>query len=102
MWTAGGKSIAYQRYRAGFEEHGGLDDVADTVRKLHRRYLEETNKRLAEALAAEAGLDATGLPPQRSFWPASAGAGRRSWSWMPSASISHASWRKSSVALAVR
>jgi PglZ domain-containing protein len=67
---------AYQRYRAGFEEHGGLDDVADTVRKLHRRYLEETNKRFAEALAAEAGLEATGLPPQRSFWPASAGGSR--------------------------
>jgi hypothetical protein len=67
---------AYQRYRAGFEEHGGLDDVADTVRKLHRCYLEETNKRFAEALAAEAGLEATGLPPQRSFWPASAGGSR--------------------------
>jgi hypothetical protein len=67
---------AYQRYRAGFEEHGGLDDVADTVRKLHRRYLEETNKRFAESLATEAGLEATGLPPQRSFWPASAGGSR--------------------------
>ena len=66
---------AYQRYRAGFEEHGGLDEVADTVRKLHCRYLEETNKRFAEALAAQ-GLEATGLPPQRSFWPASAGGSR--------------------------
>jgi hypothetical protein len=67
---------AYQQYRAGFEEHGGLEDVADTVRKLHRRYLEETNKRFAEALATAVGLEATGLPPQRSFWPASAGGSR--------------------------
>jgi PglZ domain len=61
---------AYQRYRAGFEGHLGLDDVANTVRKLHRRYLEETNKRFTEAIATQ-GLEATGLPPQRSFWPAS-------------------------------
>jgi hypothetical protein len=60
---------AYQRYRADFEGHLGLDDVADTVRKLHRRYLEETNKRFAEAIASAQGLEATGLPPQRSFWP---------------------------------
>jgi hypothetical protein len=67
---------AYRRYRAGFEGHLGLDDVADTVRKLHRRYLEDTNKRFADALQTASGLDATGLPPQRSFWPASDG-GRR-------------------------
>ena len=67
---------AYQRYRAGFEGHLGLDDVADTVGKLHRRYLEETNKRFAESLASDPGLEATGLPPQRSFWPASAGGWR--------------------------
>ena len=67
---------AYRRYRAGFEEHLGLEEVADTVRKLHRRYLEETNKRFAVALESAQGLDATGLPPQRSFWPASDG-GRR-------------------------
>jgi len=67
---------AYQRYRAGFEGHLGLDEVADTVRKLHRRYLEETNKRFAESLASAQGLEATGLPPQRSFWPASDGGWR--------------------------
>jgi PglZ domain len=60
---------AYRRYRAGFEEHLGLEEVADTVRKLHRRYLEETNKRFAVALESAQGLEATGLPPQRSFWP---------------------------------
>ncbi len=67
---------AYRRYRAGFEEHPSLDEVADTVRKLHRRYLEETNKRFAVALESAQGLEATGLPPQRSSWPASDG-GRR-------------------------
>lgn len=60
---------AYRRYRAGFEEHLGLEEVADTVRKLHRRYLEETNKRFAEALESGQRLEAIGLPPQRSFWP---------------------------------
>jgi hypothetical protein len=64
---------AYRRYRAGFEEHLGLDEVAETVRKLHRRYLEETNKRFAVALESAKGLEATGLPSQRSFWPASDG-----------------------------
>jgi hypothetical protein len=53
-----------------------LEEVADTIRKLHRRYLEETNKRFAVALESAQGLDATGLPPQRSFWPAH-GDGRR-------------------------
>jgi hypothetical protein len=67
---------AYQRYRAGFEEHAGLDEVADIVRKIHRRYLEATNKRFAEALATAKGLEATDLPPQRSFWPASDGGWR--------------------------
>jgi hypothetical protein len=46
--------------------------VADTVRQLHRRYLEETNKRFAVALESAQGLETTG-PPQRSFWPASHG-----------------------------
>ncbi len=60
---------AYRRYRAGFEAHPGLDEVAETVRRLHRRYLEETNKAFADALEASQGLAAIGLPEQRSFWP---------------------------------
>ncbi len=67
---------AYRRYRAGFEAHPGLDEVATTVRRLHHHYLEETNKSFAEALEGSPGLVATGLPEQRSFWP-SGDAGRR-------------------------
>jgi hypothetical protein len=50
--------------------------VADTVRKLHRRYLEETNKRFPVPLESAQGPEATGLLLQRSFWP-SGGGGRR-------------------------
>ena len=60
---------AYRRYRAGFEAHPGLDEVAETVRRLHRRYLEETNKAFANALESSRNLEATALPEQRSFWP---------------------------------
>ncbi len=60
---------AYRRYRAGFEAQPGLDEVAETVRRLHRRYLEETNKAFADALESSQSLSATGLPEQRSFWP---------------------------------
>jgi hypothetical protein len=67
---------AYRRYCTGFEEHLTLDEVADTVRKLHRRYLEGTNKRFAVALESAQELEAIGLPAQRSFWAASNG-GRR-------------------------
>lgn len=66
----------HQLYRAGFEGHLGLDEVADTVRKLYRRYLAEMDKRFAESLALSQVLEATGLPPQRSCWPASHGGWR--------------------------
>ena len=79
-----------------------MDDVADTVRKLHRRYLEETNKRFAEALARRRGLKRPGSHRSgRSGQRALAG-GEQSWFWMPSASISPESWRRNSVALVGR
>jgi len=67
---------AYRRYRAIGRSSPELAPVAETVRRLHRRYLEETNKRFAEALDGHVSLEATGLPPGRSFWPVE-GARRR-------------------------
>jgi len=58
----------YRQYRARFETLPRLEEVRTTVRKLHRSWQEETNKRFTSLLDAAGGTSAVSLTRQTDFW----------------------------------